>query len=114
MKRLDEQLRAADWQASGDGTLAEPIDQRILRFAAQTGFGEPSSQSVNAILGCHAVPIFGHPILKLLEPVRQFWEPFSRVVMSVIGTKRTSASALHMSAIGGKADIALALQNVRF
>ena len=53
MKRIDEQLRAADWQASGDGTLAEPIDQRIFRFAAQTGFDEPCSQSVNAVLGRH-------------------------------------------------------------
>jgi hypothetical protein len=53
MKRIDEQLRAADWQASGDGTLAEPIDQRIFRFAAQTGFDEPCSQSINAVLGRH-------------------------------------------------------------
>ena len=33
--------------------------------------------------------------------------------MSAIGTKRTSASALQMSAFGGKADIAIALRNVR-
>ena len=32
--------------------------------------------------------------------------------MSAIGTKRTCASALHMSAFGGKADMAIALQNV--
>ena len=30
--------------------------------------------------------------------------------MSAIGTKRTSACALHMSAFGGKADMAFALQ----
>ena len=34
--------------------------------------------------------------------------------MSAIGTKRTSACALHMSAIGGKADIAIAVRNVCF
>ena len=33
--------------------------------------------------------------------------------MSAIGTKRTYQVALHMSAIGGKADIAPASQNVR-
>ena len=33
--------------------------------------------------------------------------------MSAIGTKRTCRVALHMSAIGGKADIAPAPQNVR-
>ena len=36
----------------------------------------------------------------------------SFLLMSAIGTKRTSASALHMSAFGGKADIASASQNV--
>ena len=34
--------------------------------------------------------------------------------MSAIGTKRTLACALHMSAIGGKADIALCAANVCF
>ena len=33
--------------------------------------------------------------------------------MSAIGTKQTSACALQMSAIGGKADMPIALQNVR-
>jgi hypothetical protein len=33
--------------------------------------------------------------------------------MSAIGTKRTSLVAPHMSAFGGKADIAIAPQNVR-
>ena len=33
--------------------------------------------------------------------------------MSAIGTKRTSLVALHMSAIGGKADIAQACGNCR-
>ena len=33
--------------------------------------------------------------------------------MSAFGTKRTWASALHMSAFGGKADMAIALRNVR-
>jgi hypothetical protein len=33
--------------------------------------------------------------------------------MSAIGTKRTSQVAPHMSAIGGKADMAIALRNVR-
>ena len=33
--------------------------------------------------------------------------------MSAIGTKQTSASELHMTAFGGKADIAPASQNVR-
>ena len=33
--------------------------------------------------------------------------------MSAIGTKQTWAGALHMSAFGGKADIAPASQNVR-
>jgi hypothetical protein len=33
--------------------------------------------------------------------------------MSAIGTKRTSPSALHMSAFGGKADMASVAQNVR-
>ena len=33
--------------------------------------------------------------------------------MSAIGTKRTSASALHMSAFGGKADMAFCTANVR-
>jgi len=32
--------------------------------------------------------------------------------MSAIGTKRTYRVALHMSAFGGKADIAIALRNV--
>ena len=32
--------------------------------------------------------------------------------MSAIGTKQTLASALHMSAFGGKADIAPASRNV--
>ena len=35
------------------------------------------------------------------------------VQMSAIGTKRTFLLALHMSAFGGKADIAPASQNVR-
>jgi hypothetical protein len=34
-------------------------------------------------------------------------------VMSAIGTKRTSLVALHMSAIGGKADIPSCTANVR-
>ena len=34
--------------------------------------------------------------------------------MSAIGTKRTSHFALHMSAIGGKADMAFCTANVRF
>jgi hypothetical protein len=34
--------------------------------------------------------------------------------MSAIGTKRTFLFALHMSAFGGKADIVIALRNVRF
>ena len=33
--------------------------------------------------------------------------------MSAIGTKRTCASALHMSAFGGKADIDASLQFIR-
>ena len=33
--------------------------------------------------------------------------------MSAIGTKRTWAGAMQMSAIGGKADLPIALQNVR-
>ena len=33
--------------------------------------------------------------------------------MSAIGTKRTSASALHMSAFGGKADIGSSLNESR-
>jgi hypothetical protein len=33
--------------------------------------------------------------------------------MSAIGTKRTSLFALHMSAFGGKADIAPTCRNVR-
>ena len=33
--------------------------------------------------------------------------------MSAIGTKRTCACALQMSAIGGKADMTIASQNVR-
>ena len=33
--------------------------------------------------------------------------------MSAIGTKRTYRVALHMSAFGGKADMAIALRNVR-
>ena len=32
--------------------------------------------------------------------------------MSAIGTKRTCRVALHMSAFGGKADMAIALRNV--
>jgi hypothetical protein len=32
--------------------------------------------------------------------------PSDGLIMSAYGTKRTSACALHMSAIGGKADIA--------
>jgi hypothetical protein len=34
-------------------------------------------------------------------------------VMSAIGPKRTSLVAPHMSAFGGKADMAIALRNVR-
>ena len=34
--------------------------------------------------------------------------------MSAIGTKQTCRVALHMSAFGGKADMAIALRNVRF
>ena len=41
----------------------------------------------------------------------EFWEPprIGKVLlrMSAIGTKRTSACALHMSAFGGKADMAV-------
>ncbi|MGC1950305.1 MAG: hypothetical protein WA679_22525, partial [Pseudolabrys sp.] len=37
----------------------------------------------------------------------------SITLMADSGTKRTSLVALHMSAIGGKADMALASQNVR-
>jgi hypothetical protein len=33
--------------------------------------------------------------------------------MSALGTKRTSASAPHMSAFGGKADMAIAHRDVR-
>jgi hypothetical protein len=33
--------------------------------------------------------------------------------MSALGTKRTCRVALHMSAFGGKADMAIALRNVR-
>ena len=33
-------------------------------------------------------------------------------VMSAFGTKRTCASALHMSAIGGKAEMAFCTANV--
>ena len=36
-----------------------------------------------------------------------------RLAMSAFGTKRTWACALQMSAIGGKADIVPASQNVR-
>jgi hypothetical protein len=35
------------------------------------------------------------------------------VLMSAIGTKQTWGIALHMSAFGGKEDIAIASQNVR-
>jgi hypothetical protein len=34
--------------------------------------------------------------------------------MSAYGPGQTSASALHMSAFGGKADRAIAMRNVRF
>jgi hypothetical protein len=34
--------------------------------------------------------------------------------MSAIGPKRTSLAAPHMSAFGGKADMAIAQRNVRF
>src|SRR4249920_652700 len=37
----------------------------------------------------------------------------SRQRMSAIGTKRTCRVALHMSAFGGKADMTIALRNVR-
>jgi hypothetical protein len=33
--------------------------------------------------------------------------------MSALGTERTHRVALHMSAFGGKADMAIALRNVR-
>jgi hypothetical protein len=36
------------------------------------------------------------------------------VAMSAIGTKQTSAGALQMSAFGGKADMVITPQNVRF
>jgi hypothetical protein len=39
---------------------------------------------------------------------------FAAVHESAFGTKRTYRVALHMSAFGGKADIAPASQNVRF
>ena len=47
-----------------------------------------------------------------------YFAPYGRsdrikLAMSAIGTKRTCASAPHMSAFGGKADMASALQNVR-
>jgi hypothetical protein len=38
---------------------------------------------------------------------------FAAVHKSAYGTKRTRYSPLGMSAIGGKADMAIALQNVR-
>jgi hypothetical protein len=38
---------------------------------------------------------------------------FEDVRMSAFGPKRTSLAAPHMSAFGGKADIAFALRNVR-
>jgi hypothetical protein len=37
-----------------------------------------------------------------------------RLAMSAIGTKRTSPNALHMSAFGGRADMAFCTANVRF
>jgi hypothetical protein len=40
-------------------------------------------------------------------------KPFFVRFATAIGTKRTFLFALHMSAIGGKADIAFASQNVR-
>jgi hypothetical protein len=39
-------------------------------------------------------------------------DPFAALRESAIGTKRTSLVALHMSAFGGKADIAISLRNV--
>jgi hypothetical protein len=39
---------------------------------------------------------------------------FAAVHLSASGTKRTYRAAPHMSAFGGKADIVIALRNVRF
>ena len=36
------------------------------------------------------------------------------ILMSAIGTKQTRASALHMSAFGGKADMLIAVRHVCF
>jgi hypothetical protein len=38
---------------------------------------------------------------------------FAAVHLSAVGTKGTRASALHMSAFGGKADMAFCIANVR-
>ena len=38
---------------------------------------------------------------------------FAAMQESAFGTKRTCLVALHMSAFGGKADMAIALRNVR-
>jgi len=48
-----------------------------------------------------------------LRVLRNFQTGLSSEAMSAIGTKRTCASALRMSAFGGKADVASTSQNVR-
>ena len=54
------------------------------------------------------------PIGSLREMIDRWQIIHTKSCMSAIGTKRTSPSALHMSAFGGKADIASASQNAAF
>ena len=58
VQRIDEQQRAADRQAGGDGALAKSVHQRSFRLAAQARLGEPRVQSLDVVLGDHPDP--GH------------------------------------------------------
>jgi hypothetical protein len=56
----------------------------------------------------------GPPDLGGMGPTRQGWLARPSVRMSAFGPKQTWPSALHMSAIGGKADMPFCGANVRF
>ena len=56
-----------------------------------------------------AAPALSHIIPPICSPASM-----TKEAMSAIGTKRTSPSALHMSALGGKADMTFCTAHVCF
>jgi hypothetical protein len=50
MKRVDENLRAADRQTRGNRAIAEAAHKRIFALTARAGFGQPRRQCVDVAL----------------------------------------------------------------